>query len=200
MPLITSKGREISPAVADELQTQRLRIMPIASAERLWERVLTAEDRQRLGGDLALCYTRLRGTAGIWMELRGVSYERAIIEVARGLGFLRDRNAEWLLREIREEPAPPTDPSCPIWDPGKGELRLGGGVIRKVRVMAQPTNVQRILNAFQAAGWPSRIDDPLSGRLDQQRLHQAVISLNKGLAAIRFHVQEGGQAVTWGRA
>ena len=170
------------------------------SADRLWERVLTDEEQQRLGGNLSDAYYRL-STAGMWMELRGVSVERAIIEVAHELSFLTESNARWLLREIGEDsPTPPPTPEHPNWHRESGELRSGAQVIRRVRVMASPSNIQLILNAFQAAGWPSRIDDPLPDGPDQQRLHQAILSLNEGLDSIRFHVQEGGQAVTWGRA
>lgn len=193
----TSTGREISPQVAEELQTQYLRIKAAISADRLWQRVLTEEERQRLGGDLEACWRRL-STAGMWMELRGVSRERAVIEVAGELGFLTESNARWLLREIGEEsPASQEASERPSWHPERSELRWGAQVIRRVRLMANPSNIQLILDAFQAAGWPSRIDDPLPNGPDQQRLHQAVLSLNEGLDVIRFHVQEGGQAVTW---
>jgi len=192
----TSSGRQISREIAQELQEHWLRISPVVSAQRLWNRTLTEEDRRRLGGNFEESYTRLR-TVGMWRQLRGVSLERAVIEVAREIGFLDDRTANWLLREIGEEEPAPVIPRQPVWDPARGELRLGGQVVRHVRVMAQPSNIQRILDAFQGRGWPSRIDDPLPDGPDQQRLHQVVLSLNEGLSGIRFHVQEGGRAVTW---
>jgi hypothetical protein len=197
IPFIT-RGLRVSPQVAEELTTQALRVEPWVSADRLWTRVLTEEDRQCLGGNLEECYPRL-GTAGMWMELRGVSAERAVIEVARELGFLTEQTAQWLLREVGEEVPGQSSPDHPSWHSERGELRLGVDVIRSVRVMAEPSNIQRILDAFQAAGWPARIDDPLPNGPDQQRLHQVVLSLNEGLEAVRFHVQEGGQAVTWKR-
>jgi len=182
---VTTRGRELSLLVADELATQALRIKPWVSADRLWTRVLTEEDRQRLGGNLEESYPRL-GTAGMWMELHGVSAERAVIEVARELGFLNEQTANWLLKAVGEEVPVPFSPDRPSWHAESGLLRLGPNVVRQVRVMAEPSNVQRILDAFQAAGWPARIEDPLPNAPDQQRLHQAVFSLNEGLDGLRF--------------
>ncbi|UCC31784.1 MAG: hypothetical protein JSU86_05805, partial [Phycisphaerales bacterium] len=96
---------------------------------------MSAEDRQRLGGNLEECYPRL-GTAGMWMELRRVSEERTVIEVARKLRFLDEETADQLLREIgKETPSPPV-PERPVWHPDKGELCWGDQVIRRVRIMA----------------------------------------------------------------
>lgn len=94
-----SSGRELDHKVVQELQTQSLRIKPPVAAARLWGRVLTERERRQLGGSLEECYARL-GTAGMWMQIRGVSLERAVIEVARELGFLDQPTAIWLLRCI----------------------------------------------------------------------------------------------------
>lgn len=191
-----SSGRELNPKVAQELQTQSLRIKPPVAATRLWERVLTERERQQLGGSLDACYPRL-GTAGMWMRIRGVSLERAVIEVARELGFLDQPTATWLLREVGEELPRSPSASLPAWDRKSGTLRLGKRIIRRVRVMKQPSNIQQILDAFQAAGWPTRVANPLS--LGQQQLHESLRSLHRGLKKLRFRSQEGGQAITWER-
>ena len=195
---ITSMGKEISTIVAEHLTTQALRVKPAIAADQLWARVLTSDERDRLGGDLERAWREL-GTAGIWRKLHRVSAERAVIDVAVALNHLDEPTAKWLLREIGEAEGetPSFSPGRPSWDPERGELRLGSDLIRHVRIFARPTNVQLILNAFQAAGWPARIDNPISRCVDQQRLHQAVRSLNEGLNGIGFHVQEGGKAVTW---
>src|SRR5262249_31367674 len=97
-----SPGQPLLPArVSAELQTNALRIQAAISAARLWERVLTEGERQRLGGALEEAWRRY-GTAGMWMRLRGVSAERAVVEVAHGLGFLDDATCRWLLRELGE--------------------------------------------------------------------------------------------------
>lgn len=58
---------------------------------------MTPQDRERLGGDLQEAYKL--GTAGMWMKPRGVSLPRAIADVALKLGFLREDDYHWLLRE-----------------------------------------------------------------------------------------------------
>jgi hypothetical protein len=65
--------------------------------------MLTAEDRQRLGGDFRRAYAELGGTVPIWRQLHGVSGERALIDVAYGLNFLTETNRDWLLRETGEQ-------------------------------------------------------------------------------------------------
>jgi hypothetical protein len=195
---LTTAGREITAEVASQLRTQFLRIKAAVSAERLWTRLLTEEDRNRLGGNLEECYSK-RGTAGMWMELRGVSAERAVIEVARELSFLDEPTAKWLLREIGEEMPSPLVTEHPLWQRESGKLRWGGHVIRRVRVMGNRSGIQQILDAFQAAGWPSRIEDPIARGQHAEQVRQIVLSLNKGLELIRFHVQEAGKAITWSR-
>ena len=38
----------------------------------------------------------------MWVELRGVTRQRAVLDVAKLLGFLRDDDYSWLLREVGE--------------------------------------------------------------------------------------------------
>ncbi|MBL8798491.1 MAG: hypothetical protein JNM56_31640 [Planctomycetia bacterium] len=63
--------------------------------------MLTEEDRQGLGGDWEAAY-RKYGTAGMWRALRGVSAERAVVDVAHRLNLLDARGCRWLLRELGE--------------------------------------------------------------------------------------------------
>jgi len=89
----------LSKRAIQELQTAYHRIRPAMSAARLWERVLTPADRERLGGDMEEAYYS-HGTVGMWTTLRGVSGERAVIDVAKKLNLMDDETAQWLLREI----------------------------------------------------------------------------------------------------
>jgi hypothetical protein len=190
---------ELPQQVLEELRTQFLRVEPLASAQRVWDRLLTPAERQRLGGNVVDAYARHR-TLGMWMTVRRVSQHRAIAELAHGLGFLSDANLDWLLREIGEPRRPgPVSVSEPLpcWHRDTGVLTYGRHRIRKVRVMAEPSNIQCILDAFERSGWPRRIENPLPGIFDQQRLHLALASLNRGLARVRFSSQEGGHAICW---
>lgn len=66
------------PAWAEEeWKTAILRMKGTAAALRLWQRVLTDEDRRRLGGDLEEAYVQHCGAVGMWRHLRGVSVPRA---------------------------------------------------------------------------------------------------------------------------
>jgi hypothetical protein len=95
------RQRRLSARVVDVLQTNALRIQAALSAARLWEEVLTEAERRRLGDHLESLWRQL-GTAGIWRKLRGVSLERAVVDVARELGLVDDPTARWLLRELGE--------------------------------------------------------------------------------------------------
>lgn len=77
------------------------RIRCNSSAERLWNRYLSDEDREQLGDDLAAVY-RARGTVGMWAVLKGVSLARAVLEVGHRLNFLTKADFEWLLHAIGE--------------------------------------------------------------------------------------------------
>lgn len=89
----------ISERAIEALRTAFLRVHPPMSAVRLWERVLSPADRQRLGGDMEQAFHKY-GTVGMWQQLRGVSGERAVIDVARRLNLMDEATEEWLLREI----------------------------------------------------------------------------------------------------
>ncbi len=192
-----SRGRHISRDVANELNTARHRVRAAVAAERMWRHLFTEEDRQRLGGDLETCWPRL-GTIRMWMQARGVCLEQAVIEVALGLKLMSEETADWLRRELDLQSAPPKPPSDrPIWRADTGELLFEGRVIRHVRVLRDPSNIHQLLDAFEAAGWPARIDNVLP--YGQQQLHETLRSLNRSLERIRFRSQGGGDAIIWER-
>lgn len=96
-----SAARRLSDQAIEEWQTNALTIKAGISASRLWHEVLAAHERAVLGGDLEAAW-RYYGTAGMWMKLRGVSAERAVVDVAFELGHLDERKRRWLLRELGE--------------------------------------------------------------------------------------------------
>jgi hypothetical protein len=171
----------------------------------MWRRLLSPTDQKKLGGDLQKAFAKL-GTAGIWAKARGTSVDRAVLDVALGIGHLSQANYDWLLREMGIRPKAPRRPAppkakhespVPSWNKATGELKYGDRLVRKIRVLADPSNIQRILDAFESRGWPQSIQDPLPGDPDQHRLHLTLQSLNKGLERIRFHGQQGGRATYW---
>jgi hypothetical protein len=181
--------------IRDQLQTQYHRVKPFVSAALLWERVLTADERERLGNDLAASYREL-GTVGMWKNIRGGSDLRALIEIAFALNLLNETDHDWLVREIGEElDQPKLRSGRPTWDRCQGRLFFGGNVIRSIRTMKGPSNIHVILEAFEKRAWPIQIDNPL--RNGQQQLHQALRSLNTKLSGIRFHASGGGTIISW---
>ena len=90
-----------SEQAMSELQMNTLRVSPVVSASLLWDRHLTKGEQRRLGGDFESAYQKF-GTVGMWVELRGVTRARAVVEVAKLLGLLNEQNANWLLTEIGE--------------------------------------------------------------------------------------------------
>jgi hypothetical protein len=99
------KGKKLPSRFEREMMSNVLRIRMDISANDLWERILSEEDREGLGGDLKGAFKKL-GTAGMWMKLRGVSYGRAVAELARVLGHNDEQTHQWLLRELGETDDP----------------------------------------------------------------------------------------------
>lgn len=179
------------------LQQAGRRVLLVESQCLFWERVLTDAEREELG-DPQTAFKQYCGIIGVWRKLHGGSQPRAIIESAYRIGHLDQTSREWLLREIGEPPEASTtalETPRPAWRQEVGQLLFGTELVRRVRVMKMPSNVQTVLDAFETAGWPKSIPNPL--KLGSQELHEALRSLNEGLARIRFHSQQGAQVIYW---
>jgi hypothetical protein len=88
----------------------------------------------------------------------------------------------------------------PHWNATRGELSLGGTVVKCFRVPAH--NQELILCAFEEDGWPEAIDDPLPVIADidpPTRLHDAIRRLNgcQTNRLLRFHGNGDGDGVSW---
>lgn len=88
----------------------------------------------------------------------------------------------------------------PAWDAASRTLSWGGKVAKQLHREASGQEV--ILAAFEAAGWPERIDNPLpEDRADEpkQRLRDTVKNLQRGIAprTIRFRTDGRGRGVRW---
>jgi hypothetical protein len=184
--------RQLPREVLLEIETLARRLQIAPEADFVWNRLLSELERQRLGGNLETCFAQ-GGTIGIWMRARGVSRHRAILDIAHQRG-LDDATYNRLLRETGEEERRDTR-ERPSWQRATGELRFNGSLVRVVRIFSRPSNIQLILDAFEDAGWPDTIPNPLGN--DQQRLHQALRSLNRNRPRIRFRALSGAQYITW---
>jgi hypothetical protein len=188
----------MSDRARKKLQDLDVRIRARVSGDEMWQTLLTEEEQGRLGGQFEQAW-RTWGTLGMWMKLRGLTNRfAALVELAYRLDFLARRHYPWLLRESSlVAGAGPRPPQRPHWDPESGVLTLNGKQIRKVRLFAPPSHVQCILDAFQNAGWPKSIRNPLDDPQDQQKLHRAIYQLNRGLRRIRFSGSCSAQVITW---
>jgi hypothetical protein len=97
-------------------------------------------------------------------------------------------------------PAPDAAPQTPSWIRKTGKLWWGNRVIKSLRRHAKRQRL--VLAAFEEAGWPRRIDDPLprdAGVNPKERLRQTVRHLNKRNAfrAIEFRVDEDYRGIHW---
>lgn len=88
--------------VSEELQRCELAVQTPVSAMRIWQRLLSALERDSLGGDFEKAYRQQNGAIGIWMRLRGVSQTRATIDLARALNHITEETQRWLLRATGE--------------------------------------------------------------------------------------------------
>lgn len=189
----TSDGSPISDDVARELSAWRLRLIPAVVADRVWRQIFSDDERTRLGGDLQAAWQN-RGTMAIYMRARFVTYERAMLEIAHGLGLMHPADYERLLLAIGDHQA---GKLRPVWHRDRLELSVGGTVVKKLRSANVARSICRVLDAFQELAWPARIDDPLPGGSDPQRLREVVRSLERNLTLIRFNADGTGRGIVW---
>ncbi|HEY7427334.1 MAG TPA: hypothetical protein VH682_24080 [Gemmataceae bacterium] len=88
----------------------------------------------------------------------------------------------------------------PCFDAALRELRVGGLVIK--RFTQQSDAQELIVTAFQEEDWSPAIDDPLTGKAEQdpkQRLRRAVDNLNRRqrVPLLQFRVLYQGTGVAW---
>lgn len=99
--IIETTESPLSPRALELLQASYFRTKPHVSGQRLWDQVLTPADRLRLGDNFRAAFLTY-GTVGMWAQLRGVSGERALIDVSKKLNFLTEESRQWLLHEVGE--------------------------------------------------------------------------------------------------
>ena len=90
--------------------------------------------------------------------------------------------------------------AVPQWDSDLRELRFGGQLIRRFR--SPSPNQEVVLTAFQEAGWPPFINDPLPFCAEpdrKQRLDDTIGRLNRHRMhrLLRFETDLSGLAVRW---
>lgn len=180
---------EMSRSAWEATKEAFYRITCQQSTNRFWERHLSANDLERLSD----VRPGIRADYA-FMKARDVDQIEAIIEVAYLVGFLDLPNRDWLRREWSLPISESAPHNRPIWRREKGELCFRGKVIRKIRLRKKRTNLETLLNEFDAENWQTEIASPF---VFSQHLYDTIRYLNKNLSHIRFHASEGGEKCGW---
>jgi hypothetical protein len=130
------------------------------------------------------------------VQHRGISAERALIDLAHDLDLLNSGRYKGLRRAIGE-PMDERIDDVPIWNAADGELSLAGVVIKEISPRAK--NVRLILDAFEEDRWANHIDSPLPGGANSRRLREAVYSANERLSGIKLFCDGRGAGIGWRR-
>lgn len=197
----TNSGqREISLDLKQELSELRQKLRTPAAFLLAWKRVLTEGHRQQLGNNVEeLGHTE--DLVAHWMRWRNLPREQAILDLGLKLNLLTVADHQRLLEALGAKHRPLSGKGKrPTWDRDARELRFEGRVVRRLRSLKVARNAVAILDAFEASGWQAQVPNPLDTAIAPERLHDAVYSLNKGLAGIAFHVEGDGARISWRRA
>jgi hypothetical protein len=124
-------------------------------------------------------------------QQRGLSLERALLELARSVDLLAPGKYEQLRKAVGEPVTAAAD--LPKWNAATRELRYRDNGGRSLPKRAK--NCIRILNAFEEEGWPACVYDPIPPSEAKRPLSEAVRNLNDGLSGLNF-LCDGG-CVFW---
>jgi hypothetical protein len=178
------------------------RVQNVLAGTKLWHERFTDADRARFEQPWPEVWAANQGTIGMWCRARGTSWNRGIVDVAHVLGFLDEPTKNAIVATLPAEDAAAhgvgtrryRDPK-PSWHKVLGTLRYRGEIVREVK--AEATNVRLILDAFEEAGWPDEIFDPLPPTEAKAPRRRAVETLNKDLRLIRFYSTGNGKRIAW---
>ena len=90
-----------------------------------------------------------------------------------------------------------SEPSKPVWNSEFRRLCFEGKVVRTVK--RRNTDIEVVLNDFQAKGWPKTLLNPFNDPLYPNKIHELIDSLNCELTVIRFHADGTQLGISWGR-
>jgi len=200
----SNAGPELPPAVYEELQRLRDLIRSDTVKREMWGNRFTAADRRKFSGPEREVL-RKHHTIELWHIARGTpTPNQCIVEVAYAVGLLNDSRRDSLLDALGEKPragkiARPRSAAVPHWDEDARELRIQGKVVRVVKRPRQAHNIVKILRAFEAAGWPPRIDDPHGRKSNDETRRRDISNLNNGLdtSLLKFECDGDGTGFLW---
>jgi len=200
----SNAGPELPPAAYEELQRLRDLIRSDTVKRELWGNRFTAADRRKFSGPEREVL-RKHHTIELWHIARGTpTPNQCIVEAAYAVGLLNDSRRDSLLDALGAKPraekiGKQRSAAVPHWDEDARELRFLGNVVRVVKRPRQAHNIVTILRAFEAAGWPPRIDDPHRRKSNDETRRRDVSNLNKGLdtSLLKFECDGDGTGFLW---
>ena len=132
---------------ADRLEYLRNCLRGSNVALMVWNDLLTKEDKRKLGNNLEPQY-RKHGTIGIWMKLRNLSQNAAIVDLAYRMDLIAGAEKDRMEEALGSGTVAVQAIDKPTWDGVCGRLYWGTTTIRIVKP-AKRSNVRAILTAFE---------------------------------------------------
>ncbi len=185
---------DLPARLRNQLDALEVRAQSNFVAVVIWEQHFSAADRKTLGDDPYLAWKSHGRTVGMWAAARGVSKERAIVDIAYALDWLDTKTCKALLTALGQDA---NAAGTPRWINRTGELWFDGQVVRTIRNQTRASVIVRILEAFEESGWPRTIDDPITAGGDSAQRRHAIESLNDGLKRMRFTCAGDGESFAW---
>jgi len=197
---------ELPASLRQRLEELLSRINNDVAKRELWGNRFSDADRGSFTGQ-PRDVLKQHSIVEIWHIARGTpTWNECIVEVAHALGFIDATQRESLRDQLGAKPAPSRgrgarQAAVPHWDDEARELRYRGRVVRVVMRPRQAYNIVTILRAFQAAGWPPRIDDPHGRKPSDETRRRDVSNLNTGLdtTVMKFACDGDGTGFLWRR-
>ena len=197
-------------AVRESLETARNRISNELAARELWTNRFTAADRRKFDVPWPEVWKKHNNIIEMWRIARGTpTFNACIVEIAHALGFINGTHRESLLDALGASTRSGlasggrgrSIAATPHWDNDTQKLSYLNQTVRKVMRPKQAYNIVTILNAFQDAGWPHRIDDPFGRKPSDDTRRRDISNLNKGLrnGRLKFACDGNGTGFVWNK-
>lgn len=195
---------ELPAGLYESLQGLLDQILNDAVKRELWTNRFTAADRKKFAKP-GMPEPKKINVVEMWHIARGTpTWNECIVEVAHAIGFINATRRESLLDQLGAHRPPSRSPArataaVPHWDDEARELRYRNRVVRVVKRPRQAHNIVTILRAFEAAGWPPRIDDPHGRKPNDETRRRDVSNLNRGLdtTLLKFACDGNGTGFLW---
>ena len=208
MKSVATRNNNSEPQLPAALRQSLQRLVDLISNDtakrELWSNRFTSADRKKFEKPGTLPPAK-HSIINLWHIARGTpTWNECIVEVAHTLGFINGQRRDTLLAELGAKPQVGTvrkacSAAVPYWNEEARELRYRDQLVRVVKRPKQAHNIVGILRAFEAAGWPPRIDDPHRRSPSDDTRRRDVLNLNQGILKplLKFECDGNGTGFVW---